>query len=155
VEVLDFCGPFEFFSVGNRFTEPPAFTVLTVNSRTGGSLYRYSVSKLQSVYRGKGGRTEKMPEMLHKIPLAGVVCEQWFRCGRPGCRCARGQRHGPYYCRLWRENGRLRKAYVKRSQVEQVRAQCEARRQPRRDLKAAWATWRELRATVREAEQQL
>lgn len=30
VEVLDFCGPFEVFSVANRFTEPPAFTVLTM-----------------------------------------------------------------------------------------------------------------------------
>jgi len=30
VEVLDFCGPFEVFSVANRFTEPPAFNVLTV-----------------------------------------------------------------------------------------------------------------------------
>ncbi len=30
VEVLDFCGPFEVFSVANRFTEPPAFAVLTV-----------------------------------------------------------------------------------------------------------------------------
>jgi transcriptional regulator GlxA family with amidase domain len=29
VEVLDFCGPFEVFSVANRFTEPPAFNVLT------------------------------------------------------------------------------------------------------------------------------
>ena len=24
VEVLDFCGPFEVFSVANRFTDPPA-----------------------------------------------------------------------------------------------------------------------------------
>jgi transcriptional regulator GlxA family with amidase domain len=30
VEVLDFCGPFEVFSVANRFTEPLAFNVLTV-----------------------------------------------------------------------------------------------------------------------------
>jgi hypothetical protein len=30
VEVLDFCGPFEVFSVANRFTDAPAFTVLTV-----------------------------------------------------------------------------------------------------------------------------
>ena len=29
VEVLDFCGPFEVFSVANRFTEPPAFNGLT------------------------------------------------------------------------------------------------------------------------------
>jgi transcriptional regulator GlxA family with amidase domain len=30
VEVLDFCGPFEVFSVANRFTDPLAFNVLTV-----------------------------------------------------------------------------------------------------------------------------
>jgi putative intracellular protease/amidase len=30
VEVLDFCGPFEVFSVANRFTDPPAFRVFTV-----------------------------------------------------------------------------------------------------------------------------
>jgi hypothetical protein len=30
VEALDFCGPFEIFSVANRFTDPPAFTAFTV-----------------------------------------------------------------------------------------------------------------------------
>src|SRR4026207_834568 len=30
VEVLDFCGPFEVFSVANRFTDPAAFKVVTV-----------------------------------------------------------------------------------------------------------------------------
>ena len=28
VEVLDFCGPFEVFSVANHFTDPPTFHVL-------------------------------------------------------------------------------------------------------------------------------
>ena len=28
VEVLDFCGPFEVFSVASRFSDPPAFNVL-------------------------------------------------------------------------------------------------------------------------------
>jgi putative intracellular protease/amidase/catechol 2,3-dioxygenase-like lactoylglutathione lyase family enzyme len=35
VEVLDFCGPFEVFSVANRFTDPPAFSVLTVAENPG------------------------------------------------------------------------------------------------------------------------
>lgn len=35
VEVLDFCGPFEVFSVANRFTDSPAFTVLTVAEKAG------------------------------------------------------------------------------------------------------------------------
>ncbi len=40
VEVLDFCGPFEVFSVASRFTDPPAFTVLTVAERAGPVLTR-------------------------------------------------------------------------------------------------------------------
>jgi len=35
VEVLDFCGPFEVFSVANHFTDPPAFRVLTVAENAG------------------------------------------------------------------------------------------------------------------------
>src|SRR5205823_12359350 len=35
VEVLDFCGPFEVFSVANRFTDPPALSVLTVAEKAG------------------------------------------------------------------------------------------------------------------------
>jgi hypothetical protein len=36
-EVLDFCGPFEVFSVANRFTDPCAFHVFTVAERPGRS----------------------------------------------------------------------------------------------------------------------
>jgi transcriptional regulator GlxA family with amidase domain len=35
VEVLDFCGPFEVFSIANRFTDPPAFKVVTVAEKAG------------------------------------------------------------------------------------------------------------------------
>jgi hypothetical protein len=93
------------------------------------------------------------PESLPKTPLAGVVLPQWVRCGRPNCRCARGELHGPYYARFWREGGRLRKKYVRPADLEQVREQCEARRQARCDLRAGWATWRALAAAVREVEQ--
>src|SRR5262249_47991716 len=40
VEVLDFCGPFEVFTVANRFTDPPAFNVLTVAEKVGPVLTR-------------------------------------------------------------------------------------------------------------------
>jgi hypothetical protein len=89
---------------------------------------------------------------LPKI-LPGVVRPQWVRCGRPGCRCARGQPHGPYFYRLWREGGRLRKAYVRPADLAAVRAGCEARRQLRRELGAGWAAWRQLRDLLREVEQ--
>src|SRR5260370_16397019 len=44
VEVLDFCGPFEVFTVANRFTDPPAFNVFTVAERPGPVLTRGGLS---------------------------------------------------------------------------------------------------------------
>ena len=44
VEVLDFCGPFEVFSVANRFTDPPAFRVFAVAERPGPVLTRGGLS---------------------------------------------------------------------------------------------------------------
>jgi transcriptional regulator GlxA family with amidase domain len=44
VEVLDFCGPFEVFSVANRFTDPPAFNVLTVAENAGPVVTRGGLS---------------------------------------------------------------------------------------------------------------
>lgn len=35
VEVLDFCGPFEVFSVASRFVDPPAFRVQVVAEKSG------------------------------------------------------------------------------------------------------------------------
>ena len=92
--------------------------------------------------------TNKTPEPLPKT-LPGVVCQQWVRCGRPGCRCARGSPHGPYFYRFWRDGGRLRKEYVRRSDVAQVWAQCQARQEL-----AGWReVWRQMAAQVREVEQ--
>jgi transcriptional regulator GlxA family with amidase domain len=44
VEVLDFCGPFEVFSVANRFTESPAFAVLIVAENPGPVVTRGGLS---------------------------------------------------------------------------------------------------------------
>ena len=44
VEVLDFAGPFEVFSVANRFTDPPAFEVLTVAEKAGPVVTRGGLS---------------------------------------------------------------------------------------------------------------
>jgi hypothetical protein len=94
-------------------------------------------------------RRKNVPETLPK-PLPGVVCPQWVRCGRPRCGCSRGGRlHGPYQYRFWREGGRLRKAYVRPADLEHVRARCEARRQARQEIRAAWDDWRRLAAALR------
>jgi transcriptional regulator GlxA family with amidase domain len=44
VEVLDFCGPFEVFSVANRFTDPLVFNLLTVAEKAGPVVTRGGLS---------------------------------------------------------------------------------------------------------------
>ncbi len=75
--------------------------------------------------------TRKLPKTLPKMP-AGTVHAQMVRCGRDNCRCARGQLHGPYYYRFYRERGRLRKVYVKQAEADQTRTLCEGHRLQRR-----------------------
>ena len=68
---------------------------------------------------------------------AGSIHAQFVRCGRPGCRCAAGRLHGPYFYRFWREAGRLRKAYVLRSQLDDVRTACDEQLEYVRDLRSS------------------
>jgi len=84
--------------------------------------------------------------------LAGAVCKQWVRCGRRGCRCARGQLHGPYFYRFWRQGGRLVKTYVPRREVDRVRAEYETCRQLRKAMAMAWQEWRRMVLVIKEAE---
>ena len=36
---------------------------------------------------------------------------QGVKCGKPGCKCATGALHGPYWYEFWREGGKVRKRY--------------------------------------------
>ncbi len=57
--------------------------------------------------------------------LPGAVVAQWRERG--------GERYGPYYFRCWREGGRFRKEYVKRMDVDAVRAACQRHREEQRE----------------------
>jgi hypothetical protein len=98
------------------------------------------------------------PTGLHQIAAmhGGSVAVQWTRCGRAGCHCARGARHGPYFGLFYREAGRLRHRYIAAADVAAVEAACRAQRTARtaaqRERQQAWDTWRSLRASVREGE---
>lgn len=68
-------------------------------------------------------------------PLKGEVCEQYIRCNKTGCRCRSGAPHGPYYYRVWREDARVRKEYVRSEDVVSVREACNAYRTFSRHLR--------------------
>jgi hypothetical protein len=63
----------------------------------------------------------------------GALCAQYVRCGKPRCRCSRGELHGPYHYLFLREDGKLIKRYVKKSEVETVRDNCQLHRGEHQD----------------------
>ncbi len=94
--------------------------------------------------------------------LPGVVLPQYVRCGKPACRCRSRRRedlHGPYFYRFHREGGRLRKTYVPKHLLEDVRAARHRRqlreREQRHQHTESQALFRALRESTREVEQAL
>src|SRR5690242_19688912 len=53
-------------------------------------------------------------------PLPGRLQVRNVRCGKPNCRCAQGQLHGPYARRVYWEAGRQRRQYVPLGDVEKT-----------------------------------
>lgn len=47
-------------------------------------------------------------------PVTYTFRQERVRCGKANCWCAEGLGHGPYTYKYWKEDGKLRKEYVKR-----------------------------------------
>jgi hypothetical protein len=75
------------------------------------------------------------------LPKIGSLQAEWRRCGKPRCRCTSGTLHGPYWYLRWREDGRQRRQYVPREQVNAMRAAIARRRRLR---PPAWSLRQEL-----------
>jgi len=71
--------------------------------------------------------------------MKGSLVMRATRCGRPGCKCAQGEKHGPYlYVSVFRE-GRTRSVYVPQHMEREVRRWVESARQLEGDVAAI--TW--------------
>jgi hypothetical protein len=64
---------------------------------------------------------DKHPRTFPKMLAGGIYPEQVV-CGKPGCRCQRGSKHGPYFVRIWRQNGERFKEYVRLEELEIVKS---------------------------------
>ena len=84
--------------------------------------------------------------------MKGSVHAQWVKCGKPGCKCARGELHGPYFYLFWRENGRLRKKYVRRSDLLQALSATAAYRLEMQQMRDAKSMLRQIRELLRNGE---
>lgn len=96
-------------------------------------------------------------ETLNLLPkmLNGTVHAQFVRCGKSNCKCADGELHGAYYYHFVRVDGRLKKRYIKPSEVEAVQQACNERQAIKKresaSTNASWELFRSLREDVRNA----
>lgn len=58
--------------------------------------------------------------------LQGSLVALYRRCGKKGCRCERGQKHGPAYYLSYKEAGVTQMVYIPHSRLEEVRGAMEA-----------------------------
>ena len=80
----------------------------------------------------------KSQKPLHKS-LPGAVVAQYRNVG--------GKTYGPYWVRVWREGGKVRKSYVRPHDVTRVRAACD---EGRLDRKRLARSRKELRSSLSE-----
>jgi hypothetical protein len=73
----------------------------------------------------------KKAELLSKIHgcsgmLQGSLVVLYRKCGRRGCRCGRGEKHGPAYYLSYKEEGVTQMIYIRASRLEEVKKAMEA-----------------------------
>jgi hypothetical protein len=101
-----------------------------------------------------GSDTQQLAKTLYKTP---ALVRHRVRCGKAGCRCQRGELHGPYAFLYWRDaGGRQRRRYVRKADVaaiaQIVQHRQAADRAARQQTAAAVAALRALRCWLRELE---
>lgn len=65
-------------------------------------------------------------ERCGKKMLQGSLVSLYRKCGKKGCRCERGKKHGPAYCLSFKEGGVTRMVYIPRARLEEVKKGVEA-----------------------------
>jgi len=83
---------------------------------------RENLSKISTLALRK--RRESLARLLPPLRevLRGSLMERYLTCGKPDCRCARGERHGPvWYLSVTLDQAHRTGSTVPSQQVEQVR----------------------------------
>lgn len=79
----------------------------------------------------------------------GHIQKRRVRCGKSNCRCARGETHFAYY-HVWHADGQRFQQYVRRAQIDSLRAACQAHRELQGSLRRGRAEYKETLSRGRE-----
>ena len=80
--------------------------------------------------------------------LNGFVQKRRVRCGKSNCKCAKGKSHIAFY-RVWYDEGQRFQQYIRRSELESVRAACESHRELQKQLRKGRGEYKQLIARAR------
>jgi len=58
--------------------------------------------------------------------LQGSLVTLYRKCGKKGCRCEQGKKHGPAYCLSYKEGGVTQMVYIPASRLGEVKEAMEA-----------------------------
>ena len=98
----------------------------------------------------KRARAKTENSNLQPKILPGYVRAERVKCGKPNCKCARGELHGLYFYRYTWSDGKRSKQYVKQAEVSEVRAACAAYRDLQSHVRAGRAEYKRTLAQARE-----
>jgi hypothetical protein len=89
--------------------------------------------RVRAQLRRQRGLVERL--LRRRELLAGSLFTRWGVCGKEGCVCQSGRKHGPYFVLSTRSGGRGGFAYLDREQADEARTLVEAHRAFRADLR--------------------
>jgi hypothetical protein len=58
--------------------------------------------------------------------LQGTLVALYRKCGKKGCHCERGEKHGPAYCLSYKEDGVTQMVYIPATRLKEVKKAMEA-----------------------------
>ena len=83
-------------------------------------------------------------------PQAGHVERRWVRCGKPNCRCARGEYHVAHY-HVVKSDGVRYQRYIRRADVPAWRQACAEYRALQAELRAGRESYKAMLRRFRDA----
>ncbi|MEO5762683.1 MAG: DUF6788 family protein, partial [Vicinamibacteria bacterium] len=95
------------------------------------------IVRLEQGIRDRLIEHESLVETLlqEREQIRGSVFSRFAVCGKAGCACTQGERHGPYYVLSSRSGGSGGFVYLKQEQVSRVRELVNRHRRFKKGLK--------------------
>jgi hypothetical protein len=94
--------------------------------------------------RKKTKKSNLTPKML-----PGNIERRMVRCGKPNCKCAKGELHGPYYYHQTWSGTEHQRRYITLANVPEVTEACETYRQLQASLRVGREEYKQMMAQMR------